>query len=142
MNRFRHFGEKIVLQHLQAQGYDILEHNKIIKVDGVSVEIDIICFHPKSNFLHFIEVKSWNQKSPYIHPVIKEIQHRKEKILKLSYKYIQDILLNLDLYSSKSEYNNFLCHLNAISPWEISISFDLIWINNNQIKHFRNIFST
>lgn len=129
------------MKFLQKQGFDILEHNKIIKIQDSSIEIDIICFHPETKILHFIEVKSWNQKKPYIHPVIKEIHYRKDKILQSSYKYIHDTLSNLEFYNKKGEYNNFLCLLKMVSPWEIPISFDLIWIYKNHISHFRNIFS-
>ncbi len=140
MGKFRNPSEKIIYEYFKISNYDILEHNYIIHLHDSKIEIDLICFHSLSNILHFVEVKSWENKNNYIHPVIKEIKYRKEKLEEASRLFIKNILENLENYKNKSEYNNLLCLLEKISPWDIPVSFDLIWVRNNKIEYFNNIF--
>jgi Holliday junction resolvase-like predicted endonuclease len=140
MGTFRHESEKEIYHYLLNNHYIILEHNKIFYQDNIKIEIDIIAYHKVFHSLHFIEVKNW-EFNPYIHPVINEIKKRKEKLI-LSYNlFIKDIINNNEYYKNKCEYNLLLCLLNEISPWELSIFFDLIWKKKNKIYHFKNILN-
>ncbi|GIX43394.1 MAG: hypothetical protein KatS3mg129_3127 [Leptospiraceae bacterium] len=137
MGKFRNQSEEVIYQYLINKNYTILEHNKIIKDKEFRIEIDIIGFYNKNQTLHFIEVKNWNHF--YIHPVIKEIYHRKEKLILSSKIFINHIINNKKYYKEKCEYNQLLCLLEKISPWELTVSFDLIWKKQNKIYHFKNI---
>ncbi|MFN3603330.1 MAG: YraN family protein [Leptonema sp. (in: bacteria)] len=140
MSTYKHPSEEVACNFLKQQGHIILEHNKIFNLKTYKVEIDIISFETSKELLHFIEVKNWNSKNLFIHPVIKENIKRKEKII-LSYKkFIEEIYNHLEEYRKKSEYKSFLCLLEKKNLWEIPISFDLIWITKKNIEWIPNIF--
>ncbi len=138
MSNFKNPSEKDICDYLNDKFYTILEHNKVIQLEHYKIEIDIIAFDEKNHILHFIEVKNWNT-NPYIHPVMKELYKRKNKLLLSCRIYISNIINNIEEYQQKYEYKNFLCHLKTISPWELNISFDLVWKKGSKIYHFKNI---
>lgn len=139
MSSFRHQSEKIAIDFLKKEGHLILEHNKIINIESCKIEIDIITFFPSKEQIHFIEVKNWN--SFFIHPVQREIFKRKEKVFESFKKFIMEIYNNIKIYENKSEYNHFLCLIQNKNLWEISFSYDLIWIQKNKVEIFYNIFT-
>jgi Holliday junction resolvase-like predicted endonuclease len=138
LSNFRDSSEKDICDYLNNKNFTILEHNKVIQVEHYKIEIDIIAFDEKNQILHFIEVKNW-KANPYIHPVIKEIYKRKNKLLLSSKIYLSNIINNIDEYHQKCEYKNFLCLLKTTSPWDLNISFDLVWKKGEKIYHFKNI---
>lgn len=139
MSSFKHPTEIIACEYLQKQGHIILEHNKLFCIDNFKVEIDIISYEERKEILHFVEVKNWKASLQFIHPVIRERIKRKDKMIASYKKFIEDVYKNIHTFNNKVEYNSFLCLLQTKNLWEISISFDLIWIQEDSIEFFTNI---
>ncbi len=139
MSIFKHPSEIVACQYLEEQGHIILEHNKFFYVDHSKIEIDIISYEEQKEILHFVEVKNWKVFHNFIHPVIREQIKRKEKIIASYQQYIDEVSRNINIYKNREEYNSFLCLLQTKNIWEISVSFDLIWIQERTVEFFTNV---
>ncbi len=106
------FAEDIAVDFLKKQGYKILERNWYLKSFG---EIDIVAL--KGRLLNFVEVKalfrSGNNFQPENHFTFKKLQ----KLLKLA-----------SFYANKSNFDNWIISL-------IAVSFE----NNVKINYYENI---
>ncbi|MCS7205522.1 MAG: YraN family protein [Leptospiraceae bacterium] len=138
-NSFKHESEKIAIDYLKNRQYDVLKHNFLIQTEKRKVEIDIIAFHQMEKRLHFVEVKRW-KKNFFIHPLLRENSKRKELLYEAYKVFLKMVRQNLEMYQDLNEFKNFINFLKEMSVWDVGVSFDLIWIQDREIKHYKNIF--
>lgn len=129
-------GERQALSYLESLGHRLLATN--YRTPDRRTEIDIITYF--NGVVHFVEVKAWRSGNP----LFTQNQKRINMVRRAAIIFLSSVKpFQIENETITSDILNELCHLNygivQLSP-ESPMSFDLIWIKDNEISYHQRIF--